>query len=193
MQDFSSPVQMYCNDGEILVRTTKPSDAYMLAGYFQQNRTHLKPWEPERGEDFYRVDTWASKLLKLDELHRRGKAYYCIIIELSTQQMIGTVSFSHLARFPIYSCNLGYSLAQTAQGQGYMQKALALALPYMFDIQQMHRINASYMPSNHRSAAVLKSMGFQQEGLAKDYLLIDGQWQDHVLTALVNPNWQVSA
>ncbi|EKL2416765.1 hypothetical protein PQ218_001162 [Salmonella enterica] len=27
------------------------------------------------------------------------------------------------------------------------------------------------------------------EGYAKDYLLIDGQWRDHVLTALTTPLW----
>ncbi|MFV8766233.1 30S ribosomal protein S5 alanine N-acetyltransferase, partial [Yersinia enterocolitica] len=27
------------------------------------------------------------------------------------------------------------------------------------------------------------------EGYAKDYLLIDGQWRDHVLTALTNKEW----
>ncbi|HHK5636144.1 TPA: 30S ribosomal protein S5 alanine N-acetyltransferase, partial [Serratia marcescens] len=27
------------------------------------------------------------------------------------------------------------------------------------------------------------------EGYAKDYLLIDGKWQDHVLTAYTNKEW----
>lgn len=74
-----------------------------------------------------------------------------------------------------------------------MQKALALALPYMFDTQQMHRIGATYMPNNHRSGAVLHSMGFEKEGIAKDYLLINGKWEDHILTALINPNWQANS
>ena len=39
------------------------------------------------------------------------------------------------------------------------------------------------------SGALLARLGFEKEGYAKDYLLIDGQWRDHVLTALTTPDW----
>ena len=48
---------------------------------------------------------------------------------------------------------------------------------------------ANYMPHNHRSGKLLERLGFEREGYAKDYLLIDGQWRDHVLTALTNKEW----
>jgi len=28
------------------------------------------------------------------------------------------------------------------------------------------------------------------EGYARDYLLINGKWEDHILTSLVNPHWK---
>lgn len=192
MEDLSSAVQLHRREGNILVRTSRPSDAYTIARYFQDNRQFLEPWEPKRDEDFYKVDSWAGKLVKLEELHRLGLAYYCLIFDADTNQMQGTISFSNLVRFPLHSCNLGYSLAESAQGKGTMRKALSMALPYMFDVQKMHRIAASYMPHNLRSEAVLTAMGFEREGYAKDYLLINGQWQDHVLTALHNPDWESS-
>lgn len=55
--------------------------------------------------------------------------------------------------------------------------------------QHIHRIMANYMPHNKRSGALLARLGFEKEGYAKDYLLIDGQWRDHVLTALTTPLW----
>ena len=42
------------------------------------------------------------------------------------------------------------------------------------------------MPKNKKSKAVLKSSGFEDVGFAKDYLLINGKWEDHNLTALIN-------
>jgi len=42
------------------------------------------------------------------------------------------------------------------------------------------------MPKNTRSANLLKTLGFEQEGYAKNYLLINGRWEDHVLNALIN-------
>ncbi|MEK6579500.1 MAG: 30S ribosomal protein S5 alanine N-acetyltransferase, partial [Bdellovibrionota bacterium] len=38
---------------------------------------------------------------------------------------------------------------------------------------------------------ILKRLGFETEGLAKDYLFIGGRWRDHVLNSLTNPNWRV--
>jgi [ribosomal protein S5]-alanine N-acetyltransferase len=60
----------------------------------------------------------------------------------------------------------------------------------MFEVQHMHRISAAYMPRNKRSEAVLQRAGFAHEGHAKQYLLINGIWEDHHLTALINPHWQ---
>jgi ribosomal-protein-alanine N-acetyltransferase len=49
---------------------------------------------------------------------------------------------------------------------------------------------ASYLPHNQRSGKLLKRLGFVVEGYARDYLLINGLWQDHILTSLTNPNWK---
>ena len=45
------------------------------------------------------------------------------------------------------------------------------------------------MPSNKRSAQLLQKIGFIIEGYAKNYLLINGQWEDHILTSLTNEKW----
>jgi ribosomal-protein-alanine N-acetyltransferase len=71
-----------------------------------------------------------------------------------------------------------------------MYEALQSLIRYMQRQQKIHRIMANYMPHNHRSGNLLESLGFEREGYAKDYLLIDGKWQDHVLMALTDPQWQ---
>lgn len=70
-----------------------------------------------------------------------------------------------------------------------MTEAVAKAIEYMFEQQKLHRIMANYMPSNKKSAQLLQKLGFIVEGLAKKYLLINGQWEDHILTSLTNQNW----
>ena len=47
----------------------------------------------------------------------------------------------------------------------------------MFGPQNLHRIMANYMPSNARSGSLLRRLGFREEGLAKDYLRINGRWR----------------
>ncbi|WP_416995596.1 hypothetical protein [Aeromonas salmonicida] len=38
-----------------------------------------------------------------------------------------------------------------------------------------------------RSGTLLEHLGFEREGYARDYLMINGRWKDHILTALINP------
>lgn len=190
MNRISTPTQVYQVDGDIIVRTAEPTDGKLISDYFIANRAHLKPWEPKREEAFFTESGWTQRLVKLNELHRMGLGYYLLIINKESKQMLGTISFSNLSRFPFHACNVGYSLAETAQGKGVMTRALKLAIDYMFTIQNMHRVMASYMPKNRASEAVLERVGFKKEGFAQDYLLIDGQWEDHNLTSLINPNWK---
>ncbi|MGS6274334.1 GNAT family N-acetyltransferase, partial [Enterobacter hormaechei] len=72
---------------------------------------------------------------------------------------------------------------------GLMFEALTAAIRYMQRTQHIHRIMANYMPHNKRSGDLLARLGFEKEGYAKDYLLIDGEWRDHVLTALTTQEW----
>ncbi|MCR9546312.1 ribosomal protein S5-alanine N-acetyltransferase [Vibrio antiquarius] len=190
MEDNSSSIAVHKLDGDLLLRSAEIGDADMIAEYFQANREYLKPFEPKREEAFFSVNGWLQKLIKLNELHRMGLGYYCLLVRASSGEMLGTISFSNLSRFPFYSCNVGYSLAEKAQGHGYMRRGLTMACDYMFNVQKLHRIQAGYMPHNKRSESVLEHVGFNREGYAKDYLLINGEWQDHVLTSLINPNWQ---
>ncbi|NLS12629.1 ribosomal protein S5-alanine N-acetyltransferase [Vibrio sp. SM6] len=183
---------IYLEREQVVVRAAEPDDATLISTYFSDNREYLKPWEPTREADFFTPFGWQKKLVKLHELHKLGLGYYLLIIDARDQSMLGTISFSNLTRYPLYACTVGYSLAQTAQGRGIMRQALLMACQYMFEVQNMHRIQAAYMPKNARSENVLKALGFVQEGLAKDYLLIDGHWQDHVLVSLVNSNWKMN-
>jgi len=58
----------------------------------------------------------------------------------------------------------------------------------MFNHFNIHRVMATYMVTNDRSQALLERLGFEKEGYAKSYLNIAGTWEDHILTALVNPS-----
>ena len=67
---------------------------------------------------------------------------------------------------------------------------LEKAISYVFNVKNIHRIMANYLPENKASAKVLNKLGFIVEGRAKNYLRINGIWRDHILTSLTNNNWQ---
>lgn len=70
--------------------------------------------------------------------------------------------------------------------KGYMFEALSASIPYIQNEWKIHRIMANYRPENTASGKLLEKLGFTIEGYAKKYLFLDGAWQDHILTALIN-------
>jgi ribosomal-protein-alanine N-acetyltransferase len=45
----------------------------------------------------------------------------------------------------------------------------------------LHRLEAGTLPDNFGSQRVLEKNGFERFGLAHRFLLIAGEWRDHVL------------
>ncbi|MBU2899348.1 GNAT family N-acetyltransferase [Vibrio hepatarius] len=185
--NFLHNVELY--EGDIIIRTARPSDVEEITNYYLLNKAHLAKWEPERDENFFTTQGWHQILYKFDELSKNGSLVYFIILDRQSAKMIGTISFSNICRFPFHCCKLDYSLSKSVQGRGIMTKALRIAVNYMFQVQNIHRISASVMPKNARSKAVLNHLEFKSNGFAKDYLLINKHWEDHELVSLLNPNW----
>lgn len=172
------------------VRLIGSGDEKMMAGFYNQNHQHLAPWDPIRGSEFYTAEGWKSRIKRLNDFHQMNTVFSFIIVDKEDTQVLGAINFTNISGFPIHACNLGYSLAETAQGKGIMTQALHVCIQWIFKQQNLHRIMAAYMPNNIRSEKVLDRLGFEFEGIAKDYLLINGQWETHRLMSLINSAWR---
>lgn len=168
-----------------------PDAAGRVLAYQQVNQEHLGSVSPERPPTFFTLMYWRTRLAqdREDLRHDLGLRLFLLPREqpLASAPVVGTVSFTHIRRGPLQACELGYGLDFRYQGKGLMTEALRAACAYAFNVLKLHRIEANHLPENLRSAAVLRRLGFVVEGYARDYLLINGQWRDHILTALVAP------
>ncbi|MEJ6596846.1 MAG: GNAT family N-acetyltransferase [Gammaproteobacteria bacterium] len=174
------------SNGHIRLIDTK--DANALADYYARNRTHFLPWEPVRGADFYEVETMFNRILEAEGAFYADQQVKLGVFNLQHRRMIASIDFSQIVRGPLQSCFVGFSIDAQHQGQGLMQEFMPWCLEYMFNHFNIHRIMATYMVKNDRSQALLERLGFEKEGYAKSYLNIAGTWEDHILTALVNPS-----
>jgi [ribosomal protein S5]-alanine N-acetyltransferase len=163
--------------------------ASLLTNYAVNNIEHFKPWSPPRPRNYYTIEYWTQRINDLLEEYDRGTSA-CFILRRrvdETSPMIGECNMTVIARGPFQSCFLGYNLDRCAVGQGYMREALRTVIAFAFNELRLHRIAASYMPTNERSGRVLRALGFTVEGYARDYLFLDGAWRDHILTSLLSP------
>ena len=144
-----------------------PAGAARVARFYVDNTAHLAPWEPPRPEGF---STEAGQVEKLaDDLReaaadRSLRTFVFRRDEGPGGEVVGLVNLSQITRGPLQSCFLGYSLAASAQGKGYMVEAVGAVIRFAWDELALHRIQASYAPANERSAKVLKTLGFTVEG-----------------------------
>jgi [ribosomal protein S5]-alanine N-acetyltransferase len=169
--------------------------AAALADFHQRNRAHLAPWEPPTAPGGLDADALAPRLRESAAAFAAGTGYLYLLQPIGDpQRVIGSVQFSNLVRGPFQSCTLGYKLDQQFEGQALMTEALRCAITEMFSARiNLHRIQAAFRPENARSAEVLKRLGFVDEGLASDYLFIDGAWRVHRITALLNKGFVMPA
>lgn len=175
----------------LLLRLGKSRDIPAIIQYYQTNQRHLEPFEPHRPNNFYTAAYWAAELQARmqDHVNRRAVRLF-LFPQAAPAQVIGVVNLTNLIWGNFQAGSLGYGLAADCQGQGYMTEAVSRLISYAFKDLGLHRIMANYMPHNHRSGRVLKRLGFRIEGYARNYVLINGQWQDHILTSLINPAWK---
>ncbi len=171
------------------LRPATAADANALLHYHLTNRTHFKPWQPLRDDNFYTLAATEQRLLDMEGQMAAGNALYLLLWKADThdtQTLLGECNFTNIIHGPFQACYLGFSIDQASEGQGLMREALHSAIEFMFSHGNLHRIMANYRPENLRSGQLLQRLGFETEGRARAYLKINGEWCDHILTALIN-------
>jgi len=183
-----SDSQIILNTSRLLLRQPVEGDHVALEAFENRNIKNRSPWRSTTGEPS--VD-WKTQIIKWQKEFEENRAirFLLFLREHPNGEVIGLCNFSQIFRGPFQACYLGYQVDAAYEGQGFMSEAVKKTTEYMFEKQNIHRIMANYMPANTRSAKLLKNLGFTIEGLAENYLLINGQWEDHVLTSLTNQKW----
>ena len=171
------------------VRLLEPHEADLMVRFRHENRDYLEPWEPLRRPDFFTEGFWEIHLrLTLRDFRESASACF-VLLSPSEDEVLGVCNYTNIVRGTFQSCQLGYALAEKHQRKGLMFEALSMTNAYMFDDLGLHRIMAGYLPHNERSGNLLNRLGFEKEGLARKYLKINGRWEDHLLTSLINDTY----
>lgn len=176
----------------LILSAPRSEDLAAINDFEIRNTTHLKKWEsgfPENNPSQYNE---TKKLLEnwIKECDEGKSARFFIRTKENPEMIIGFCNFTQIFYGSFQACYLGYKIDYAYEGKGFMFEALQTAIMYVFEELRLHRIMANYMPSNLRSAKLLQRLGFIIEGHAKNYLLINNKWEDHVLTALTFEQWK---
>jgi ribosomal-protein-alanine N-acetyltransferase len=168
----------------LILRTSDISLSDMVLDYYVRNQAFLKEWEPIKSQEFY-SKTYQQGELVGDSCNKNAFKLW-IFKKSNPERIIGCISFTNMIRGAFLSCFLGYKLDEEEINMGYMTEALRQGIQVVFKDFGLHRIEANIMPRNKRSIKVTEKLMFKNEGLARQYLNINGVWEDHIHMVLLN-------
>lgn len=169
-----------------------PDDSQHLLAYALRNQAHMAPWSPPAPPDWDTLGNAERRARLYREQALTGTCFrfWARSVDAPRGDFIAAVTLSQIVFGPRRACSLGYHVDTQHEGQGYVSEAARAVIEFAFDRLLLHRVEATYVPQNLRSARVLERLGFEIEGRAREYLFVGGRFQDHVLTGLVNTRLQ---
>jgi ribosomal-protein-alanine N-acetyltransferase len=171
-------------EGEgVYLRQPQMSDHPEWAALREKSRSFLEPWEPIWPADDLTRGAFRRRLKRYAEDQRADQAYSFFIFRSPGDVLIGGVTLSNVRRGVAQASSVGYWMGAPHARHGLMSRALRVLIPFSFINLRLHRLEAACITTNAASIGLLEKSGFQREGYARQYLCINGMWQDHLLYA----------
>lgn len=170
----------------VVLRAPRISDHTEWADLRGRSRAYLQPWEPTWPEDDLSRTAFRRRLSVYEREMEAGHAYPFFAFDSEGGNLLGAVTLSNVRRGVAETGTLGYWIGQPHAGQGRATDAVRAVVGYAFGELNLHRVEASCLPTNVASRRVLEKAGFRHEGQARAYLKINGDWSDHLLFGVVS-------
>jgi len=167
----------------VVLRSPQMSDCTEWAALRERSRGFLTPWEPTWPVDDLTRASFRRRVRRYCEDQRSDLAYAFFIFRTQDSALVGGLTLANIRRGCAQAGSLGYWMGAPYARQGYMTAAVNAVVPFAFGNLKLHRIEAACIPANIASIRLLEKTGFKREGFARQYLCINGLWQDHLLFA----------
>ncbi|MGB9385936.1 MAG: GNAT family protein [Pseudolabrys sp.] len=167
----------------VTLRPPHSGDFAEWAALRETSRAFLTPWEPTWPPDDLTRSAFRRRLKRYAEDQRGDLAYAFLIFRSDDNAMVGGLTLANIRRGVAQAGSIGYWIGAPFVRKGYMTAAVRALIPYGFTTLRLHRLEAACIPDNTASIRLLERTAFKREGYARDYLCINGIWQDHLLYA----------
>ena len=168
------------------LRSPQSADFLAWSTLRGESRDHLLPWEPTWASDELTRESYRRRLRRYQQAERDGTGYMLFIFPNDSNELAGGIQLSNIRQGIAQSAaTIGYWIGKRFAGRGLMTDAVTAVVQHGFGRMGFHRVEAACLPANVASRKVLTKCGFTAEGTARKYLRINGEWQDHLLFAVI--------
>ena len=167
----------------VTLRVPQGGDYAEWAALRESSRDFLVPWEPTWPADDLTRGAFRRRIKRYAEDLRNDLAYAFLIFRSEDDALVGGLTLANIRRGVGQAGSIGYWTGAPFARKGHMTAAMRALVPFCFGTLRLHRLEAACIPGNTASVRLLEKTGFQREGYARNYLCINGVWQDHLLYA----------
>ena len=167
----------------VVLRWPQGEDFPAWARLREISRDFLRPWEPAWPQDDLTRGAFRRRIRRYSEDQHNDLSYSFFVFRKEDDALVGGLTIANVRRGVAQTGSVGYWMGEPYARRGYMSAAVKAVAPFAFGALSLHRLDAACIPSNAASARLLEKCGFRYEGLARQYLCINGQWHDHYLYA----------
>jgi ribosomal-protein-alanine N-acetyltransferase len=121
----------------------------------------------------------------IKRLQRKNETGF-LVRRLGDKAICGVINLSVITYDALCSAWISYFGVAAQAEKGYMKEGMLQVISHAFGELGLHRLEANIQPGNLPSVALVQSVGFQYEGLAKDLLKVNGEWRDHERWAILS-------
>ena len=140
----------------LILRQPRASDAAAYTAIhnseFVLRYNAMAPTTPERMEVMFQDPEYLQETVFLEE-KQTGTLMGAIFLEEDS------------LRYGVASKGLSYFLAEDQSRKGYMKEAMQAVISYLFETEKLECVSARSFTRNTASRALLKSLGFQENGI----------------------------
>ena len=170
--------------GRIRIRPPRARDEAEFLEAVARSRALHHPWvQPPADSRSFRAYVAAA---------RQASFIPYVLCTVEGGDIAGVVNASEIVRGVFQSAHLGFYGFEPWVRRGLMSEGLNLVLRELFRREGLHRVEANIQPANLPSKALVRRLGFRQEGLSPRYLKIRGRWRDHERWALLAEEWKTA-
>ena len=171
---------------DIILRWPSLDDLAAVFRLVDSNREHLARWLPFVEITLSPEDErpWVAGQLAARE---SGASTPPLIMHRDV--LVGTISAMHLDPLD-RAGEIGYWLAEEAQGKGIVTRACRTLLDYAFNDRGMHRIQVRAATDNARSRAIPERLGFTYEGIQRQAEYAGGRFHDLAVYSMLAHEWK---
>lgn len=180
-------MQFLYESEHLYIKILTPDYAPSVLTFLYRNREYFEQYETSKPAKYYTVKYQRDNLrAEFTSFIKQRYIRFYVFEKGNDNDIIGTISFSNFLQYPYSNAYIGYKFDQNHLHMGYATEAVCCAVNAVFHDLKLHRLEAYVMPANLSSIRLLERIGFENEGICRQFICVCGKYEDHIRYALIN-------